>query len=811
MSADDPLDELSESVLKGEARDWALEETKEGIDPDAVRALRDVERIAEFSRQLQRTPFPSPPGAPPTLEASQPKQWGPLLLLEVIGTGARGAVWRAWDSTLQREVALKFLQGSDASTGSTPLLELLNEARAVARVRHRGVVTVHGIAEYEGRAGMWMDYLRGPSLAREMVASGPLPPRQVAKIGVELCAALEALEAVDLVHRDIKPANIVLETDGRVVLTDFGLGWRSAFEASQPPRSSGTPIFMSPEVLDGEAPTHGSDLYALGVTLWWALSGQVPFRAKTMQELREEAARGPSRSLAALCPDAPGDLTSAIEWAMSPALADRPTSAASLGTSFRTVQNEVERAPREGAASIAVLPFINRSPNADDEYFSDGLADELLNVLSKINGLRVLARASSFRFRDRQATLAEIGTALRVATLLDGSVYKAGNRVRISVQLVNISDGAHLWSATYDRALDDMFVVQDDIAQSVVNELRTLWGQNVDSAASLMAKAEVAEASRGRGSNPEAYRLYLQARHFVDRFNRQEMAKAIDYLKEALTLDPNFAHAWAELARAYAAGADAGWDPPVEAYERSRVAAKRALELQPGLAEGHVRVGRIQRNYDRDWTGAKASYAKALELAPENPVVLSGAGALAMNFGQFEEAIEFYQRALDRDPLNAATYHNVGLPLFYAGRLAEAEEALRMALELAPQTVGTRCFLSWTLLAQGRKDEALAMAVAEPEEWIRLWALAVLQHGAGRPTESIEALRALIEKYADLATFQIAEAHALRGEADEAFRWLERAYTLKDSGLSDLKASPRLRSLHEDARWAPFAEKVGAA
>jgi TolB-like protein/tetratricopeptide (TPR) repeat protein len=813
-NADDPLDELSESVLKGEPRDWALDETKDGLDPEAVRALRDVERIADFSRQLQRTPPPPPPGAPANWTAGPPKPWGHLMLLEVIGAGARGAVWRAWDPTLQREVALKFLQDSGApSTSGSSLLELLSEARALARVHHRAVATVHGIAEHDGRAGMWMEYLRGPSLAREMERSGPLPPRRVVHIGLELCAALEALEAADLVHRDIKPANIVIEADNRVVLTDFGLGWRPALDETQPPRSSGTPIFMSPEMLAGEVPTHRSDLYALGVTLWWALAGQVPFQAKSIHDLREEAAQGPSRALATLCPDAPADLISAIEWAMSRAAADRPSSAASLASRLRLVQRRIEDdGAREGVASIAVLPFINRSPSADDEYFSDGLADELLNVLCKIKGLRVLARASSFRFKDRQAPLAEIGKALRVATILDGSVYKAGNRVRVSVQLVNVSDGAHLWSETYDRTIDDMFAVQDDIAQSVVSQLRTtLLGQKPDSDTSGRAKAEVAAASKGRSSNPEAHRLYLQARHFVDRFNRQEMAKAIDYLKEALALDPQFADAWAELARAHAAGADAGWDPPVEAYERSRVAAKRALELQPDLAEGHVRMGRIQRNYDRDWPGAKASYARALELDPGNAVVLSGAGALAMNLGRFDEAIDLYQRALDRDPLNAGTYHNVGLPLFYTGRLVEAEAALRKALELAPQTVGTRCFLSWTLLAQGRGEEALTTAMQEPEEWIRLWALVALHHGARRAAESDAALQALIEKYADCATFQIAEACALRGEADEAFKWLDRAYALKDSGLSDLKASPRLRSLHEDSRWPPLLEKLGAA
>jgi tetratricopeptide (TPR) repeat protein len=432
----------------------------------------------------------------------------------------------------------------------------------------------------------------------------------------------------------------------------------------------------------------------------------------------------------------------------------------------------------------------------------------LIAMLGKIRGLRVAARTSAFMFRSRQATIGEIGRALNVETVLDGSIRRSGERIRIAVQLISVRDGLHLWSENYDRTLDDVFAVQDDIAGSAVRELRAAL-QGAGASVSEDVQGEVVSAAKGRTSNPEAHRLYLQARHFVDRFNRREMATAITFLNAALALDPNFAHAWAELARAYAAEADAGWVPAVAAYEQSREAAKRALDLEPSLAEGHVRMGRIQRNYDRDWPNAKASYARAVELDPGNAVVLSGAGALAMNLGRFEEAIELYQRALDRDPLNAGTYHNVGIPLFYAGRLAEAESAFRRALELAPQTAGTRCFLSWTLSAQGRGDEALAEAMHEPEKWIRLWALAALHHAAGRAAESDKALRELEEGFGEYTTFQIAEIHALRGEVDQAFQWLERAHALRDSGLSDLKASPRLRSLHGDPRWRAMLLKMG--
>ena len=274
------------------------------------------------------------------------------------------------------------------------------------------------------------------------------------------------------------------------------------------------------------------------------------------------------------------------------------------------------------APSIAVLPFVNRSHDEEDEYFSDGLADELLNVLAKIRGLRVAARSSAFTFKGKGATVAEVGRALNVATVLEGSVRKAGNRMRISVQLVKVADGYHLWSETYDRTLEDIFAVQDDIAQSVVKELRTtLFGES-DAKAEQHASAQVAAAVKGRTADPEAHRLFLQGRHLIDRRTREDSARGIGYLKQALEIDPDFALAWAELARAYATEADAGWVPAVEGVARAREAVARALALEPDLAEGHAGMGWIQMYYDWDWHAAEASLQRALELAPGNADVL---------------------------------------------------------------------------------------------------------------------------------------------------------------------------------------------
>jgi Tol biopolymer transport system component len=315
MSTEDPLDELSRSISDGDSVDWDLAEsgTLDASQRESVTALRYVERIAEVHRALHR---PRSPDSATGTKAGR-SHWGDLTLLELARTGASGEVWRAWDVWLQREVALKFLQVSGSLSAGLGESALLDEARALARVRHPGVVAVHGIAEHEGKVGMWMEFLEGTTLAAEIERSGALPPLEVARIGLDLCRALMAVESAGVVHGDIKPANVVLETTGRVVLTDFGLGRR--WELADPEwRTSGTPLFMSPGVLSGQAATPRSDIYSLGVTLRWALTGRSPFGARSFEELKVEAKSGPSTALGAERPEAPPALIAAIERAMAP-------------------------------------------------------------------------------------------------------------------------------------------------------------------------------------------------------------------------------------------------------------------------------------------------------------------------------------------------------------------------------------------------------------------------------------------------------------------------------------------------------------
>ena len=450
------------------------------------------------------------------------------------------------------------------------------------------------------------------------------------------------------------------------------------------------------------------------------------------------------------------------------------------------------------APSIAVLPFTDLSPEKDQEYFADGLAEELLNVLSKIRGLRVASRTSAFSFKGSKADIPTVAQKLNVTTILEGSVRKAGKRVRITAQLVEVATDSHLWSETYDRELEDIFAVQDDIAHSVVKGLR-----------SMLSGAELQAATRGRGQNAEAHRLYLQGRFWVDRRTQPDVAKGIEYCRQAGALDPGYALAWAGLSKAYSDQAGYGWAPVVEGFRQAREAVERAMSLEPDLAEGHLALGWICMHYDRDWTRADAIFRRALELAPGNAEVLRGAASLAANLGRQDEAIELFRSAVSLDPLNGTAIKHLGAHYLAANRVDEADTAIRMALELNPQGSFTHLWLGLVRLAQGRLDEALAAIEQEVEEPFRHLGRALVQHARGQPEQSAAALQELVEQRSEDFAFQIAEVYGYRGDVDLAFAWLERAYAQHDAGVGEVMWDPLLRNLHRDPRWQAFLRKLG--
>ncbi len=479
--------------------------------------------------------------------------------------------------------------------------------------------------------------------------------------------------------------------------------------------------------------------------------------------------------------------------------------------------------------SIAVLPFVNMSRDEENEYFADGLSEELLNVLAKIRGLKVASRTSAFSFKGDKVDIATVARKLGVANVLEGSVRKAGLRVRITAQLIAADSDSHLWSETYDRQLDDIFAVQDDIAQSVVEELRAaLFGEGeakgADGQAGREVKADattvgpevaadattaVREATVGRSDNPEAYRLYLEAKFFGERITQADTDRAIALYRQALSLDPGFALAWAGLSNVHVMQGNYEFAPRVECYASAREAAQQALQLAPDLAEAHVALSWVRLNQDWDWAGAEAAIRRALELAPGSADALRKAAAIARVLGRLDEAAVLNRRSLDLDPLSYRTRGEAGIIAMHRLRLDEAESHFRRALELYPGTVVVHAVLAITLLLQGKPAEALASARQEPIPGQRHYTVGMASHTLGDAAASDAALQTLERELARSDTYQIAALHAWRGEVDAAFDWLERAYAQRDNGAMYVAIDPEVRALHGDPRWRPFLRRMG--
>ena len=468
-------------------------------------------------------------------------------------------------------------------------------------------------------------------------------------------------------------------------------------------------------------------------------------------------------------------------------------------------------APAVDAKSVAVLAFANLSDDKGNEYFSDGISEELLTVLQKIPGLHVAARTSAFSFKGKNSTAQEIGTALNVAHLVEGSVQKSGNRVKISARLSRVATGEQLWSENFTRDLADVFAVQSEIAQTIVAQLRGQLTGEAAAAAKAEIQAQVKAAQKGGTKNDEAHQLYLEGKFFANQFSLENFAKASGLFEQAVKLDPGFALAWAALARVRTVRGE--WESDDkgqrEHYTAARAACQRALALEPNLAETQLALFEIQTSYDFDWLGARESSRRALALAPSDALVIGAAAQLAVFFGEAEKSTALCLQAVALDPINPEIRGHLAGSYGASGRLTEANAELRRALQLSPNSPSGHAGLAGLLRREGKMAEALVEAEREQTEMGRFWALAFIHWDQKNTAKADEALSKLIRTSANTAAYQIAQIYGYRDEKDAAFQWLERAYRQHDSGLAYIKLSTDFSGLHSDPRWEQFLRKLG--
>ena len=717
-----------------------------------------------------------------------------------LGHGGMAVVWLAEDLKHRRSVAVKVLRPELAAALGAE--RFLREIATSANLRHPHILPLYDSGEADGLLFYVMPYAEGESLRERLDREKQLQLDDAVQIAREVADALSYAHGRGVVHRDIKPENILLES-GHAVVTDFGIAKAIHAAGGEPLTQTGiavgTPLYMSPEQAAGGDDVDGrSDLYSLGCVLYEMLGGQPPFTGPTVQSVVRQHLTTPPRPISQLRPAVPGEIVSLLTRALAKNPADR----------FNPAAQFVEALSRRGrplpegsqsSRSIAVLPFTSMSADPDDEYFADGITEEIINALAQIDGFQVAARTSSFAFKGKTPDITEVGAHLRVATVLEGSVRKAGDRIRITAQLVNVSDGYHLWSDRYDRRLDDVFAIQDEIARTIADRLKvTLAGGPTDP----IVKRPTTDL--------DAYQMFLKGRHFWSRRTRSGLERAVEYFQRAIERDPHYALAHAGLADAYLLLGSYNYLPLDQAHASAKAAVNRALALDEMLAEAHATRGQLLRR-DRDWSGEEREYRRAIELNASYATAHQWYATLLAALARFEEAIVEIRRAEQLDPLSHAVSVTAAVVLMLARQHEAAMEQLARALELEPSFASAHAWISLVRAEQGRYDEAIRAARRAVELSPDNPNLQIgLAYACARLGERDRALAIVQDAQGRGARGWPGMIFAALGDNDRAFACIEDALQVGESwdSLFYLKVFPWWEPLRKDGRYHGLLQRL---
>jgi serine/threonine-protein kinase len=815
MAPDDRISTLAEAVADGVDVDWADAESS-AADP-VERALIQQLRVLADLVQLHR----SSGQEPDALEAGDasrttPASWGSLEIREEIGSGTFGRVYKAWDARLDREVALKLLHvtRSDEHERLSPAVE---EGRLLARIRHPNVVTVFGADRIDGVVGLWMEIVNGRTLKAIQQQHGPFSAQEAVVFALDICRALAAVHTAGFIHGDIKAQNVMRESGGRIVLMDFGAAGFITLNSDSMVRQTGTPLFMAPEVLEGERLSVRSDLYSLGVLLYYMVSGEFPVTGRTLAELRHAHSLNKRRLIRDVRPDLPPSFVRAIDDATAVVPNQRPESAGAMEALLEGIAGRssfVSAAAATGVRrsepdrrSIAVLPFVDMSPDKTLDYFCDGIADEIINALTQAAGVRVVARTSAFQFKHKAEDLRQVGSVLNVGMVLEGSVRVAGNRLRVIARLVNPADGYQLWSERFDRNFDDVFAVQDEIARAAVAAL----GVRIETGRAGGVPLAGGPSTR----DVEAYTEYLKGRHHWNTRTERGLHKSVAHFLTAIEKDSRYADAYAALAEAQATLGLYGALAPHEVMPKAKNAAMRAIEILPTLSSPHATCGCIAGVYGWSRPEAERHYGRAIDLNPDHPAAHHW---YAINhlvpLERFDEAAAELRRAIDTDPLSIPIRASVGLMSYFAHDYANAQEQLRDSLELDTTSATARLFLGLTLAETGQFDDAireLSTAIqfsgGSPEFTAALGYVSARGGHGDRAHQALGELTTLAgRRY--VSPSLIAQIHAGLGDTASALEWLERAADARAADLAWLPVRPVFDRLRSERRFEGLLEKL---
>lgn len=722
-----------------------------------------------------------------------------------------GLVYKAHDTQLDRSVAIKFISREIAAIPEQRA-RFIREARTASLLDDSNICTIHDFGETpEGDLYIVMAFCPGENL-RLRLEQGPLSLKHAVNIAEQVARGLAKAHSMGIVHRDIKPANIMLLPDGGVKIVDFGLA-KLPHDVGLTNTGGvvGTVPYMSPEQLRGDPLDGRTDIWSWGVTFYEMLAGERPFESKTEATIMRAIMDFEPPSIRTRRPDLPEAVERILNHALRKRREERPANAGELVDALRSMTLTSDTVTRftltpRAHASVAVLPFRNPGNDSENEYFIDGLTEELIHALSRLPGLQVVSRTSAFEFKDKPPNVKVIGEQLKVGNVVEGSVRKIGDRIRVNTQLVNVTDGVVLWSERFDCNLTDIFDVQDQMARSIADKLKVELGSQVGSG---LVKRYT--------DNFEAYDLYLRGRFQWNKRSGEGFQKALEYYQRALELEPNFPPALAGIADYHVSVASWGLEPATEAWPRAKEAVTKALAADDTLAEAHASMGLISMWFDWDWKEAEREFLRAIELKPALPVAHVYYNLLLVQMARSDEAEEQIRAALACDPLSVPS--NVYLAGVYHYR-RDYERSLRQArraLDLDPNDIEAHIVMALNYEQQRKYPEAIA-------EWEKahqlsdynplvLAPLASCYGGAGNKEKALQLLDELNAASAQVYVAPISRVMVYLGIGDleNAFEWLEKAAEARDALLCYLKVGPIYDAIRDDPRYTDLLYRIGLA